>query len=124
MCDSSLPFHSCNGRRSCVTAHSVNSISRCLRHGTGDVPGSALRAKPPENQLGLAKSALTKRARTRLRHVVPLHVLNAAAPVADKVVVTHAFRVESRGAALHSHFTHQTRLHQVAQIVISRGPRT
>jgi hypothetical protein len=33
-----------------------------------------------------------------------------------------AFRIESRGAAPDVHFTHQTCLHQVPQIVISRGP--
>jgi hypothetical protein len=38
------------------------------------------------------------------------------------VVMPHALRIESRGAALDGHFTHQTRLHQVPQIVISRGP--
>jgi hypothetical protein len=42
--------------------------------------------------------------------------------VADEVAMPQAFRIESRGAALDGHFTHQTRLHQVPQIVISRGP--
>ena len=82
----------------------------------------ALRAEPPENEFAFAKNPLTEGARSRLGHVVPLHVLDIAAAVADEVVMPHAFRIESRGAALHGHFTHQTRLHQVPQIVISGGP--
>jgi len=87
------------------------------------VSRSAPRAEPPENEFAFAKSPLTERARRRPGHVVPLHVLNTAAAVADKVMMPRAFRIESRGAALDRHFTHQTRLHQVPQIVISRGPR-
>jgi len=62
-------------------------------------------------------------ARSRPGHVVPLHILNLAAAVADEVVMPHALRIKARGAALHGHFTHQTRVHQVSQIIISRGPR-
>jgi len=34
----------------------------------------------------------------------------------------HAFCIKSRRAALHSDFTHQASLYQVAQIVINRSP--
>ena len=37
------------------------------------------------------------------------------------MVMPHAFRVESRGAAFDGNFTNQTRLHQVAKIIISGG---
>src|SRR5208283_5992613 len=86
---------------------------------TGSAPRSALRAEPPENEFAFAKNPLTEGARRRYGYVVPLHVLNIAAAVADEVVMPHACRIESRRAALHGHFTHQTRLHQVPQIVIS-----
>jgi len=96
--------------------------TRALRRLTGSAPRSALRAEPPENEFAFAKNPLTEGARGRPGHVVPIHILNIAAAVANEVVMPHAFRIESRGAALHGHFTHQTRLHQVSQIVISRGP--
>src|SRR5438552_4313502 len=89
---------------------------------TGSAPRSALRTEPPENEFAFAKNPLTEGARARPGYVVPLHVLNIAAAVANEVVMPHAFRIESRGAALDGHFTHQTRLHQVPQIVIRRGP--
>src|SRR5580692_4497363 len=89
---------------------------------TGSAPQSALRAEPPENEFAFAKNPLTERARGRPGHVVPLEVLNIAAAVADKVVVSHAFRIKSGGAALDGHFTYQTRLHQVPQIVVGRSP--
>jgi len=50
-----------------------------------------------------------------------LHVLNIATVVADEVVMAHASRIEAGSAALDGHFTHQTCLHQVSQIIISRG---
>ncbi len=45
-----------------------------------------------------------------------------AAAVADEVVMPRALRIESRRAAFDSHFTHQACAHQVAKIVIRRGP--
>jgi hypothetical protein len=36
----------------------------------------------------------------------------------------HTFRAESCSATFDGHFTHQTRLHQVPQIVVRGGPRT
>ena len=78
--------------------------------------------RAPGNEFAFAKNPLTEGARGRPGHIVPLHVLNIAAAIADEMVMAHAFGVESRGAALDGHFTHQTRLHQIPQIVISRGP--
>ena len=83
----------------------------------------ALRAEPSEDEFIFAKNPLTERPRRRLRYAVPIDVLNIAAAVTDEVVMPHVFRIESRGAALDGHFTHQTRLHQVPQIVISCSPR-
>jgi hypothetical protein len=78
------------------------------------VPRSAFGAQPPENELALADDPLAEGARGRLGHVVPLNVLNISAAVANEVMMQHAFGIESRGAALDRHFTHQARLHQVA----------
>src|SRR5581483_455415 len=98
------------------------TASTRLRLLPGRVPRSALGAQPPENEFAFAKNPLAERARGRPGHVVPINVPNIAAAVADEVVMPHAFQIESRGAALHGNFTHQTRLHQVPQIFISRGP--
>ena len=87
------------------------------------MPPGALGAESPENQFAFANNPLTEGARARPGHVVPFQVLNIAAAVADEVVMSRAFGVESCGAALDGHFTHQARLYQVPQIVISRGPR-
>ena len=83
---------------------------------------SAFGAKPAENELAFADDPLAEGARGRPGHVVPLNVLNISAAVANEVMMEQAFGIESRGAALDRHFTHQARLHQVAQIVIGRGP--
>jgi hypothetical protein len=88
------------------------------------VPWRAFCAEPPKNEFTLAKNSLTKGARSGLGHIVPLDILDVAAAVADEVVMTHDLGVESCGAALDSHFPHQTRLHQVPQIVISGRPGT
>lgn len=72
-----------------------------------------------KNELAFANHPLTERTRGRSGHVVPLHVLNFAAPVADEVMVPQALQIEPPGSALDSHFTHQAHLHQVPQIVIS-----
>ena len=74
---------------------------------------SALRAESSKNKLAFTNNSLTEGTRGRLGHVVPIDVFNAAAAVADEVVVAHAFQIESPGAALDGHFPHQTRLHQV-----------
>ena len=85
-------------------------------------PASALRAESSKNKLAFTNNSLPERTRGRLGHVIPVDVLNAAAPVANEVVVACAFQIESTGAALDGHFPYQTRLDQVPQIVISRGP--
>src|SRR5260370_35888141 len=114
---SSFPMRAIAGR-----ALPTRAIQERLRHLTGSVPRSALRAESRENEFAFAKNPLTEGARDRPGHVVPLDVLYIAAAVADEVVMLRAFRIESCGAALDGHFTHQTCLDQVPQIVISRGP--
>src|ERR1700723_553503 len=99
----------------------IDRISIRLRLLTGSVPRSTLHAEPPENKFAFAKNPLAERARGRLRHVVPLDVLNIAAAIADEVVMLQAFGIESCGSPLDSHFTHQTRLHQIPEIVIRCG---
>jgi hypothetical protein len=87
----------------------------------GSAVRSALRTKSPENNLAFANHSLTQRTRSGLGYVVPIHIFNIPAAVADKVVMPHASCVESRGAALDGHFPHQSRLHQVAQVVVCCG---
>jgi hypothetical protein len=81
----------------------------------------AFGAKSAENEFALANDPLTQGARGRPGHFVPLNVFNISAAVADEVMMQQAFGIESRGAALDCHFTHQAGLHQVTQIVISGG---
>jgi len=89
---------------------------------TRSSPRSTLRAEPPEDEFAFAKNPLTEGARARLGHVIPFNILDVAAAVADEVVMLHALGIEARGPTLDGHFTHQARLHQVPQIVISSGP--
>ena len=98
------------------------TAAKRLRDLTGSVPRSALRAQPPENEFAFANNPLAEGARRGPGHIAPLNVLDIAAAIANEVVMPHTFRLESRAAAFHSHFSHQTRLHQVPQIVISCGP--
>src|SRR6266404_5220931 len=112
--------HKISCRRACLIG--CPKIIHTSPELTGSAPRSALRAEPAEDEFAFAKNPLTEGARSRPGHVVPLHVLYIAAAVADEVVMLRAFRIEARGAALDGHFTHQTRLDQVPQIVISRGP--
>jgi len=83
---------------------------------------STLRAEPAENELGFADNPFTEGTRGWLWYVVPIHIFNIAAAVADEVVVPHACQIEPAGAALDGHFADQTRLHQISQVVIGRGP--
>jgi hypothetical protein len=78
-------------------------------------------AKSAENEFAIANDPLTQGARRRPGHVVPFNVLNISATVADEMMMQQAFGIESRGAALDRHFSHQARLHQVTQIVIGGG---
>ena len=93
-------------------------------HTSPDLTGStlsALRAKPTQNKLAFTNNSLAERTRGRFGYVVLLHVLHIGAAVAYEVVVPQTFQIEPPGAALDGHFPHQTRLHQVPQIVISCG---
>ncbi len=92
------------------------------RNLAASAPRGAIRAKSPQDQFRLAKNALTQRTRGGTGHVEPLNVFHIATAVADEVVVPHARRVESRRAALHGHFPHQTCSHQIPQVVVSRRP--
>ncbi len=78
-------------------------------------------AEPPENYFVPSQNPLAESAGSRLPHVVPLQIFDVAAAIADEVVMTHAFSVESRGAPLHGHFPHQARAHQIPQIVVGGG---
>src|ERR1700751_2799833 len=112
----------CPERAAC-RVHEMSARSVRPRPSTPSVPWSALRAEPAENNFAFAKHAFPDRLRSRPGHVVPLDVFNVAAAVADEVVMPHAFRIESGGATLDGHFAHQSRLHQVPQIVIGCGSR-
>ena len=103
-------------------ARAVHPVITRLRNLTGSAPRSALRAEPPEDEFAFAKNPLAEGARSRPGDVVPRQILDIATTVADEVVVPDTFRIEPRSAALHGHFPHQSRQHQVPQIVISRGP--
>src|SRR5437868_2342309 len=106
-----------------VTSFSILFIlSYELEYLAGSAPGRAFGAQPPQNEFAFAKHPLAERGYGRPGHVIPVHVLDIAAAVADEMVMPHAFRIKSRRATLHGHFTHQTSLHQVAQIVINRSP--
>ena len=88
------------------------------------MPRRALHAQTAENEFTFAKNTLAQGSGSGLGHVVPLHILDTAAAVADEMVMTHTFRVKPRGAAFDGHFAHQTRQHQVPQVVISRRSGT
>src|SRR5581483_1608699 len=92
-----------------------------LRYLSGSAARSAPGAEAPENQFGFTENPLAERLGGRVRHVVPLHVFHVAAAVADEVVMSFTFGVESRGAAFHGNFTHQSCMDQIAQIVVSCG---
>src|ERR1700722_9458477 len=85
----------------------------------------ALCAKSAENDFAFAQDSFAEVARCRVGHVVPLDVFDFAAAIADEVVMAHSFGVVTRGAAFDGDFTDETRLHQIAEIVVGRGsPRT
>ena len=92
------------------------------RRPAGSLAESAFRAKAPENEFAFAKHPLAQRTRGWPGHIIPFQVFDIATAVADEVVMPRAFCIKSRRAALHCHFTHQTSLNQVAQIVINRSP--
>src|ERR1700733_5671249 len=86
MCSSSLE----------LVNKAVHPVSTRGSRLTGSAPRSALRAEPPENEFAFAQNSLTQGTRGRPGHVVPLHVLDIAAAVADEVVMPHALRIEPR----------------------------
>src|ERR1700686_1617400 len=96
-----LRFAQLSADRAFLSAVQEVPTSRDLR---GSASRSALRAQPPKNELAFANNPLPERARGRPGHVVPVHVLNIAAAVADEVVMPHVFRIEARGGALDGHF--------------------
>jgi hypothetical protein len=89
---------------------------------TRAVPASAPGAESAENEFALPQDPLTKGACGGSRHVEPIHVLHPAAAIADEVVMTHAFRIESGGTALESYLSYQAGLHKVPQVVVGCGP--
>src|SRR5689334_7226061 len=96
-----------------VAAVSVVCFSICLSFPwiealAGSAPGSAFGAQPPKNEFAFPKHPLAERGGRRPGHVVPVHVLDTAAAVAEEVVMRHALRVEARLTTSHGHFTHQT----------------
>jgi hypothetical protein len=115
-------FSSSNRRRPRSLRRTIRSGIHTATRLDGTVLRSALGAKPPKNEFTFANDPLAEGSRGRLGHVVPLNVLNIPAAVANEVMMQQAFGIESRGTAFDRHFTHQARLHQVTQIVISRGP--
>jgi len=79
---------------------------------------SAIRTKAPKYELAVADDSFAERMRAGLGNVVPVEILNTAAAVADEVVVPHTGEVKTSGSALDGHFTYQSCLHQISQIVV------
>ena len=100
----------------------IHPASTHRRRLTRSVPLSAPRAEPAKNKLAVANNPLTDRTTSGPGDVVPLHVFNVTAAIADEVVVRHACEIESAGAALNGHFPYQTRFHQVPQIIVGCCP--
>jgi hypothetical protein len=68
-------------------------------------------------------NAFPQRHWRRLRYAVPVHVLYPAADFADEVVMARSGDIEASRTTLSRDFTNQTRLDQVAQIVIGGSSR-
>jgi hypothetical protein len=83
----------------------------------------ALCAKSAENDFALAQDSFAEVARGGVGHVVPLDVFDFAAAIADEVMMAHAFGVVTCGATFDGDFTDETRLHQIAKIVVGGGSR-
>src|SRR3954470_11610111 len=64
--------------------------SECL---AGNAPRRTPRAEPPEDEFALTKHPLAERGCGRPGHVIPLHVLDIAAALADEMVMPNAFRI-------------------------------
>ncbi len=85
---------------------------------------STLLAESSENEFGFAKDSFAERSCGGRGNFVPVHVFHNSTGVANEMMMLHEFGVESRGTALNGHFSHQARLHQIPQIVVSSGSRT
>ena len=84
-------------------------------------PGGACGAQPAENELALAQHARAERAYCGLWDVVPFHVFDVAAAIANEVVMSHELRVEACGAAFHGDFANETGFNQVTEVVVGSG---
>lgn len=94
-----------------------------LSNSTGSLPPGAFRTQSAENEFAFTNNALAEGHRSRLGHVIPLHIFNIAAAVANEMMVRHALCVEARSAAFRGYFPHQSHIDQIPQVVIRRGPR-
>src|ERR1700722_19635017 len=82
---------------------------------------AAFGTETAKHKLPVAEDTFPESTRRRLRHVIPVHILNLAASVANEMVMAHAFQIKSSGTTLGRHFAHQACLHQVPQIVVGGG---
>jgi len=82
----------------------------------------ALGAESTKNKLAFAHDPFADRARCRLGHSEPFHILDISAAIADEMVMPHPFCVETCGSPLDRDFAHESRLHQIPQIVVRRSP--
>jgi len=93
-----------------------------LGGSAGCASWSASRAKAADDQFAFAKEAFAEGVGSRFWHVVPIHIFDVAAAVADEMVMAHAFGIEAGGAAFDGDFADQAGFDEVAQIVINGGP--
>jgi hypothetical protein len=100
----------------------VNLLSAQWGCRSRSLPRNALYAQPPKYQLTLSKHPFPKGINAGLRHIVPIHVVNAAAAVADEVMMARALCIETSGATLDRDFTHQPRFNEVPKVVVSCRP--
>src|ERR1051325_5228283 len=90
---------------------------------TGGAVPCTFGAESAENKLAFTNNSFAERTRCGLGYVIPIHILNTAAVVADEVVMLHIFRIKPSGAAFDGNLAYQTNLHQITKIVISGGTR-
>lgn len=106
-----------------IIATKQNQKPNITEKSTSGSPPSARHAKTAENDLAFANDVFAKRTMGGLGQVVPFNVFHLAAAVANEMVMSRAFRIVPGGASFDGHLTNQTRLHQIAQVVISCGSR-
>jgi len=90
---------------------------------TGSAPRSAFGAPAAKNQFTVTKNALAEGARSWFGDGEPSQVLYIATTVTNEMVMADTFCIELSGAALDGHLTDQTRLNEVAQIIVNGGAR-